>query len=101
VGLVSDEGCEGRLEPCCSAGEDPAWTSEELSRIGTAEELATGTAAAPPPAVAASTSSAHREVQSGQLRPGTRLDNELALAQVLGVSRPTLRRAMEYLVAGT
>lgn len=37
-------------------------------------------------------------IQSGQLRPGMRLDNELDLAEVLRVSRPTLRRAMEYLV---
>ena len=32
------------------------------------------------------------------MAPGTRLDGELALASQLGVSRPTLRRAIEYLV---
>jgi GntR family transcriptional regulator len=37
-------------------------------------------------------------IESGELAPGTRLDGELALATQLGVSRPTLRRAIEYLV---
>jgi DNA-binding GntR family transcriptional regulator len=37
-------------------------------------------------------------IESGELAPGTRLDGELALADLLGVSRPTLRRAIEYLV---
>jgi DNA-binding GntR family transcriptional regulator len=37
-------------------------------------------------------------IESGALAPGTRLDGELALATQLGVSRPTLRRAIEYLV---
>ena len=37
-------------------------------------------------------------IESGDLPPGTRLDGELALADQLGVSRPTLRRAIEYLV---
>ena len=37
-------------------------------------------------------------IETGELPPGTRLDGELALAQALGVSRPTLRRAIEYLV---
>ncbi len=37
-------------------------------------------------------------IDSGQLPPGTRLDNELSLADELGLSRPTLRRAMQYLV---
>jgi len=37
-------------------------------------------------------------IESGALAPGTRLDGELALANLLGVSRPTLRRAIEYLV---
>jgi GntR family transcriptional regulator len=37
-------------------------------------------------------------IESGALAPGTRLDGELALAGQLGVSRPTLRRAIEYLV---
>jgi len=37
-------------------------------------------------------------IESGELPPGSRLDGELALADQLGVSRPTLRRAIEYLV---
>jgi GntR family transcriptional regulator len=37
-------------------------------------------------------------IEAGELPPGTRLDGELALATQLGVSRPTLRRAIEYLV---
>jgi GntR family transcriptional regulator len=37
-------------------------------------------------------------IEAGELAPGTRLDGELALAGQLGVSRPTLRRAIEYLV---
>jgi GntR family transcriptional regulator len=37
-------------------------------------------------------------IESGELPPGTRLDAELVLADQLGVSRPTLRRAIEYLV---
>ena len=37
-------------------------------------------------------------IESGELAAGSRLDGELVLAQALGVSRPTLRRAIEYLV---
>ena len=37
-------------------------------------------------------------IATGELPAGTRLDSELALATQLGVSRPTLRRAIEYLV---
>jgi GntR family transcriptional regulator len=37
-------------------------------------------------------------IETGELAPGNRLDGELALAAQLGVSRPTLRRAIEYLV---
>lgn len=39
-----------------------------------------------------------RRVLSGELPVGTRLENELVLAERLGLSRPTLRRAIEYLV---
>jgi GntR family transcriptional regulator len=34
----------------------------------------------------------------GRLPPGTRFDNEVQLAEQLGLSRPTMRRAMQYLV---
>ena len=37
-------------------------------------------------------------IESGELPPGTRLNNEIDLADHLGLSRPTLRRAIEYLV---
>jgi GntR family transcriptional regulator len=37
-------------------------------------------------------------IESGEIRAGTRLDNEVALAEQLGLSRPTMRRALEYLV---
>jgi GntR family transcriptional regulator len=37
-------------------------------------------------------------VEAGQLTPGTRLATELELAKKLGVSRPTMRKAMEYLL---
>lgn len=39
-----------------------------------------------------------RRILSGELPTGTRLENELVLADRLGLSRPTLRRAIEYLV---
>jgi DNA-binding GntR family transcriptional regulator len=37
-------------------------------------------------------------IESGQLPVGGRLDNEVELAERLGVSRPTMRRAIQYLV---
>jgi DNA-binding GntR family transcriptional regulator len=37
-------------------------------------------------------------IESGVYPPGTRLDNEILLADQLGLSRPTMRRAIEYLV---
>jgi DNA-binding GntR family transcriptional regulator len=37
-------------------------------------------------------------IDDGRLPPGSRLDNEIQLADDLGLSRPTMRRAMEYLV---
>lgn len=37
-------------------------------------------------------------IESGTLPPGTRLDNEIALAGELGLSRPTMRQAIQYLV---
>lgn len=41
-----------------------------------------------------------RAIESGALPPGTLLDNEIHLAERLGISRPTMRRAMEHLVDG-
>jgi DNA-binding GntR family transcriptional regulator len=37
-------------------------------------------------------------IESGELPQGAQLDNEIQLAEQLGLSRPTMRRAMEYLV---
>ena len=37
-------------------------------------------------------------IRSGQLPPGSRLENELALSERLGLSRPTIRRAIQELV---
>jgi len=38
-------------------------------------------------------------IESGELPMGSRLENETGLADQLGLSRPTMRRAIEYLVA--
>lgn len=40
-----------------------------------------------------------RAIQAGSLVPGDRLDNETELANRLGLSRPTMRRAMQDLVS--
>jgi len=37
-------------------------------------------------------------IESGTLPPGSRLNNEIQLADSLGLSRPTMRRAIQYLV---
>lgn len=37
-------------------------------------------------------------ISNGQLGPGARLDNEISLADQLGLSRPTMRRAIQELV---
>lgn len=37
-------------------------------------------------------------IESGRLEPGFKLDNEIALADRLGLSRPTMRRAIQELV---
>jgi DNA-binding GntR family transcriptional regulator len=39
-----------------------------------------------------------RAIEAGDLPPGTRLDNEIQLADDYGLSRPTMRRAIQYLV---
>ncbi|HKN99463.1 MAG TPA: GntR family transcriptional regulator [Pseudonocardiaceae bacterium] len=39
-----------------------------------------------------------RAIEAGDLVPGDRLENEIALAGSLGLSRPTMRRAIQYLV---
>ncbi|WP_163511715.1 GntR family transcriptional regulator [Fodinicola acaciae] len=37
-------------------------------------------------------------IESGELPTGSRLDNEIQLASTLGLSRPTMRQAIQYLV---
>ncbi|WP_037857773.1 GntR family transcriptional regulator [Streptomyces sp. NRRL S-340] len=37
-------------------------------------------------------------IESGELPPGTRLNNEIAMADQFGLSRPTMRQAMQHLV---
>jgi DNA-binding GntR family transcriptional regulator len=37
-------------------------------------------------------------IESGQIAAGDRLDNEIQLAKQLGLSRPTIRQALQYLV---
>lgn len=39
-----------------------------------------------------------RAIRTGEIPPGARLENEIAIGQRLGLSRPTIRRAMEELV---
>lgn len=39
-----------------------------------------------------------RDITEGTLKPGDRLDNELDLTERLGVSRPTVRQAVQRLV---
>lgn len=39
-----------------------------------------------------------RAIAAGEIPPGTRLENEILLADQLGLSRPTMRRAIQYLV---
>jgi DNA-binding GntR family transcriptional regulator len=39
-----------------------------------------------------------RAIEAGEIGQGDRLDNELQLAAQLGLSRPTVRRAIQYLV---
>ncbi|WP_432547811.1 GntR family transcriptional regulator [Kineococcus sp. SYSU DK004] len=39
-----------------------------------------------------------RAIEAGELPPGSRLDNEITLADRLGLSRPTMRRAIQQLV---
>ena len=39
-----------------------------------------------------------QQIESGELATGSRLENEIDLADQLGLSRPTMRRAIQYLV---
>ena len=37
-------------------------------------------------------------IMDGVIPPGTLIENEIALAEDMGLSRPTMRRSMQYLV---
>jgi DNA-binding GntR family transcriptional regulator len=39
-----------------------------------------------------------RAIESGEIPNGTKFENEIQLAEHLGLSRPTMRRAMQHLV---
>src|SRR6478735_11189202 len=43
-------------------------------------------------------SAIERAIRSGEIPAGARLENEIAIGQRAGLSRPTIRRAMEELV---
>lgn len=43
-------------------------------------------------------SAIEKAIRSGEIPPGARLENEIAIGQRLGLSRPTIRRAIEELV---
>jgi DNA-binding GntR family transcriptional regulator len=43
-------------------------------------------------------SAIERAIRSGAIAPGARLENEIAIGQQIGLSRPTIRRAMQELV---
>jgi GntR family transcriptional regulator len=107
--------------PTATSGSPPAATSGSPS--GTASGSPSGTASGPPsgspsgspsnPVLAAAgtldrsspvplyfqvAQGLEAAISDGRLPPGTRLDNEVYLAEQLGLSRPTMRRAMQYLV---
>jgi len=62
------------------------------------ELLATLDRTGPVPLYFQVSSAIERAIRSGDIAPGARLENEIAIAQRLGLSRPTIRRAMEELV---
>jgi GntR family transcriptional regulator len=45
--------------------------------------------------------SIEQAINTGELAPGDRLENELSLTSRLGLSRPTARQAIQELVTGT
>jgi DNA-binding GntR family transcriptional regulator len=73
---------------------------------GSAKEVAVNTAAlpiqidrsSPVPLYFQVAQCLEQMIESGELPTGTRLDNEIDLADQLGLSRPTMRRAIAYLV---
>lgn len=71
------------------ANDDPIWPDElfqDLDRTG------------PVPIYFQISSRLETAIQSGVIPPGARLENEIAIGQRLGVSRPTIRRAIQEVV---
>lgn len=71
------------------ATDNPIWPDElfqDLDRTG------------PVPIYFQISSRLETAIQSGQIPPGARLENEIAIGQRLGVSRPTIRRAIQEVV---
>jgi DNA-binding GntR family transcriptional regulator len=62
------------------------------------ELLATLDRTGPVPLYFQVSSALERAIRSGEIPAGARLENEIAIAQRLGLSRPTIRRALEELV---
>lgn len=75
---------------------NPGISSEES--VSSLPELITVDRNSPVPLYFQVAQHLEQAIEAGRLPPGTRLDNELLLADQLGLSRPTLRRAMQYLV---
>ncbi len=70
-------------------------TSDDLTLIVDAVQLDRNS---PVPLYFQAAQALEQAITSGKLPPGTRLHNELLLAEGLGLSRPTMRRAMQHLV---
>ncbi|MGN7859648.1 GntR family transcriptional regulator [Microbacterium sp. 22303] len=71
------------------ANDEPIWPDQlfqDLDRTG------------PVPIYFQISSRLETAIQSGDIPPGARLENEIAIGQRLGVSRPTIRRAIQEVV---
>lgn len=71
------------------AGEEPYWPDElfsDLNRTG------------PVPLYYQVSQRLEQAIRSGRIPSGARLENEIAIAQRLGLSRPTVRRAIQEIV---
>jgi DNA-binding GntR family transcriptional regulator len=66
--------------------------------VGSSLSLITVDRASPVPLYFQVAQHLERAIESGELPAGAQLENEVQLAEQLGLSRPTMRRAMQYLV---
>lgn len=66
--------------------------------MGTAASAITVDRSSPVPLYFQVAQELQRLIADGEIETGSRLDNEVLLAETLGVSRPTIRRAIQYLV---